>query len=497
MGVQNDITEQVEAERDRDEHQTLLDAFYTSSPLLMGVVEVQDNDILIRSANAQSERPYDDLPGALTGQTLAALGRSDDDRAYWSRLFSEAVETRQTIQDVTSIPVYPADDEPVRWYNVTVAPLASDEGPNLAMFLLDEITGQREMMRQQADLTTALEQASDAVIITNAAVDAPGPTILYVNRAFEEMSGYTRDEAIGRDPRFMQGEMTGRVELDRVRRSLEAGERYRGELVNYTKRGDPYFVEVEIAPVRDDDGVVRRFVSTQRDVTPRRRLEREVLQAATSAQEQIARDLHDGLGQVLTGTAFQLHGIVQQLRAEASPLADDVAKAASHLQGAQDQARSLAHSLFPIAVRADGLFDALRQLAADASEAYNVTCTFATNITDPIASGETTGHLYRIAQEAMTNAIRHGDPSTVHIRLSGLPSATGTIPQGVLTIEDDGSGIDEYESDGMGMNTMQYRARQIGGVFKVDSISSGGTVVQVQFPLVADASTASVDIYRD
>ena len=496
VGVQNDITDQVEAERDRDEQRTLLDAFYTSSPLLMGVVEVHADDILIRSANAQSEGPYGDDPGRLHGQTLAALGRSDADRAYWAKLFNEAIQTGQTIQTTTSVPVHPGPEDRSGWYNVTVAPLKNSEGAPLAMFLLDEITEQRDILRQQADLTTALEQASDGVIITDAALDTPGPMILYVNRAFERMTGYTREEVIGRDPRFMQGEMTGRVELDRMRRQLKAGEPYRGELVNYTKDGEPYFVEVEIAPVRDEEGVVRRFVSTQRDVTSRRRLEREVLQATTSAQEQIARDLHDGLGQVLTGTAFHLHGVAEQLRSSGSPLVTDIERAASLIQDAQSQTRALAHSLYPLSVRAGSFFDALRQLAEEASATYDIHCTFATTLAEPVESTETAGHLYRIAQEALVNAIRHGKPSAVHIRLASLPAVPGTMPQAILSIEDDGKGIgDLVTSGGMGMSTMQYRARQIGGVFKIDSLSSGGTVVQIQFPL-GQGEQAPVDIYR-
>ena len=497
VGVQNDITEKVEAERDRDEHRTLLDAFYTSSPLLMGVVEVHPDDILIRSANGQSEGPYSDGPGQLQGQTLAALGRPEADRSYWSRLFNEAVESGRTVQTTTSIPVSPSPADRAGWYNVTVAPLKNAEGVPLAMFLLDEITEQREILRQQADLTTALDQASDSVIITDASMDSPGPIILYVNRAFEKMTGYSREEVIGRDPRFMQGEMTGRVELDRMRRQLDAGEPYRGELVNYTRDGQPYFVEIEIAPVRDEQGVVRRFVSTQRDVTPRRRLEREVLQATTSVQEQIARDLHDGLGQVLTGTAFHLHGIAEQLRSSGSALVKDIERAAALIQDAQTQTRTLAHSLYPLSVRGGSLYDALGQLAEDASRTHDITCTFATNLTGPVESTETAGHLYRVAQEALANAIRHGKPSAIHIRLSSLPSIPGVVPQAILSVEDDGEGIDNLAaSDGMGMNTMQYRAHQIGGVFKVDSLSSGGTVVQVQFP-IAQGEKAPVDIYRD
>ena len=497
VGVQNDVTDRVEAEQQRDGHARLLEAFYDSVQLVMGVVELQpDGRVIHLSANAKGEDVYSVAPSEIRGKTPAELGYTESETRKWREHIEACRESGGPVRFGTTFPWDAVPGvEGTRTFTVVVSEV--DRAARLYSYVVEDVTDQLRTESERSDLAAALEYASDGVVITDADMNRPGPEILYVNRAFEAMTGYTRDEVIGRNPRFMQGEMTGRVELDRLRRTLEAGEPYRGELVNYTKAGEPYFVEVEIAPVRDADGVVRRFVSTQRDVTNRRRLEREVLQAATSAQEQIARDLHDGLGQVLTGTAFYLYSVVQRLRESGSPLLPDVSRAAGLVQDAQNQARSLAHSLYPFVGGGDAFFDALAQLASDASDAYGIRCTFATDLTEPIESDETTGHLYRIVQEALTNAVRHGRPSTLHVRLSPLPAPNGGTPSAVLTVEDDGSGIKDSEAGGMGMSTMQYRTRQIGGVLKVDSPRTGGTVVRVQFPLGVEAAAAPVDIYRD
>lgn len=484
VGVQNDVTESVEAERDRNEQRELLEAFYSSSPLLMGVVEVQDDDLLILSANARSEVPYGDAD-ALTGKTLKALGRSEADQAYWIALFNEAIQTRQTVQATTSIPVRPEAGEPVRWYNVTIAPLPG-EGSDIALFLLDEVTEQRETLSRQADLTTALEQASDAVVITDASLDADGPHILYVNRAFEETTGYRRDEVIGRNPRFMQGPMSDRQELDRLRRHLEEGRPFRGELVNQAKSGKSYVIEIDVIPIVNDDGEVIRFVSTQRDVTERRRLEAEVLGATSRAQAEIARNLHDGVGQILAGTAYHLHALARDLASESSVYAKQATEAAALIQQAQDQTRTLAHGLFPVAVEGDGLLAELERFAGETASIYGIDCRLEALGPVCISPEGRAADLYRIVQEAVTNAIRHGKPLSVVIRLGVEEGPMGMLV--TLAVEDDGSGFADLaqEGNGIGVSTMRYRARRLGGTLEIVTAPDAGTTVRVRFPQNAE-----------
>ena len=128
-------------------------------------------------------------------------------------------------------------------------------------------------------LTAAVESANDAIIITEALLDLPGPRIEYVNPAFARMTGYTNDDIRGQTPRLLQGPKTDRGLLQRLRKDLELSRSFHGETINYRKDGSEYFVEWRITPLIDDDGTVIKWVAIQRDVTPRvlAELERERL----------------------------------------------------------------------------------------------------------------------------------------------------------------------------------------------------------------------------
>jgi PAS domain S-box-containing protein len=127
-----------------------------------------------------------------------------------------------------------------------------------------------EMLRL---LTSAVVQSKEAVLITDAQLEAPGPRVVFINPAFVAMAGYTADEMIGRTPRILQGPRTDPAVLDRLRRNLAQGEPFEGETFNYRKDGTEYIVQWQIAPIRDPGGPITHFVSVQRDVTERRRVE--------------------------------------------------------------------------------------------------------------------------------------------------------------------------------------------------------------------------------
>ncbi|WP_246102161.1 HWE histidine kinase domain-containing protein [Methylobacterium terricola] len=129
-----------------------------------------------------------------------------------------------------------------------------------------------------------VEASGEAILITSAELDEPGPRIEYANPAFTRMTGYEAHEILGRSPRFLQGPRTDRASLDRLRASLEAGEAAQGEALNYRKDGTTYVVEWLITPVRDAGGRIVRWVSAQRDVTERH--------ASEERQNLLVRELH-------------------------------------------------------------------------------------------------------------------------------------------------------------------------------------------------------------
>jgi PAS domain S-box-containing protein len=140
----------------------------------------------------------------------------------------------------------------------------------------------------------AVENLGEAVMITDAEIDPPGPRIIYVNPATEVITGYRREEMIGRNPRFLQGPQTDRNTLDRIRRHLRRGEPINAELINYRKDGTSYWVEVHIFPVRDATGRVTHFAAIERDVT-----ERKQLQTALAESNRLYRMLTESMRDVI------------------------------------------------------------------------------------------------------------------------------------------------------------------------------------------------------
>ena len=120
---------------------------------------------------------------------------------------------------------------------------------------------------------SAMEVAGEAVVVTSAELDAPGPRILYVNPAFTRMTGYAPEEVLGQTPRMLQGPGTDRTVLDRMRVDLASTGQFHGEAVNYAKDGTPYVIDWLITGARDETGRVTEWVSVQRDVTGRKALE--------------------------------------------------------------------------------------------------------------------------------------------------------------------------------------------------------------------------------
>gem|GEM_PF-2042055 len=126
-------------------------------------------------------------------------------------------------------------------------------------------------------MQASLEHLSDLVVVTDADLASTGPHIVYVNQAVIERTGYTREQLIGYSPRLFQGKDTCRETLDRIGSALHRGEKVREELLNYTSSGDAYWVDISIVPLLDDDGRLTHFVSTQSDVTSRKRIESDLL----------------------------------------------------------------------------------------------------------------------------------------------------------------------------------------------------------------------------
>ena len=152
-------------------------------------------------------------------------------------------------------------------------------------------------------LETAVAQAKEAVLITSARLDPPGPEILFVNPAFSEMTGYSQEEVLQKTPRILQGPKSDRAMLTELREALSRGEPFSGETVNYRKDGSEYYVEWDITPIRNSGGQISHFLSIQRNVTARKLAENQLKEMFRQV-EKSRNDLGSILNELRIGTAM-------------------------------------------------------------------------------------------------------------------------------------------------------------------------------------------------
>ena len=135
------------------------------------------------------------------------------------------------------------------------------------------------------DPSAILDAASESIIVTRANLESPGPTIIYVNPTFEQMTGWTADQIVGKSPRLLQGEKTDRSIFEGMHAALRRGDRWEGQAINYRRDGTEFVMEWSITPLKDATGQTTHFVAVQRDVTARVEAERRIAEAREAARE--------------------------------------------------------------------------------------------------------------------------------------------------------------------------------------------------------------------
>jgi signal transduction histidine kinase len=212
-----------------------------------------------------------------------------------------------------------------------------------------------------------------------------------------------------------------------------------------------------------------------------RELERDIVVASEREQLRIGADLHDGLCQYLAGITCLTGSLHEDLLNHFPPLAGAAAELHGLVKDAIVQARNIARGIAPVHMDEAGLVAALDELAATTRSLREIDCSFESEGEVSISDREMATHLYRIAQEATSNAIRHGHATTVSIRLAMDEGNTN------LTVQDNGIGIriTEPPATGMGLRSMRYRAGLLNGNFEVSTLPEGGTLVCCRVPVSA------------
>jgi PAS domain S-box-containing protein len=213
--------------------------------------------------------------------------------------------------------------------------------------------------------------------------------------------------------------------------------------------------------------------------TERHRLEQQILEISDREQARIGQDIHDGLCQQLVSLAFDANSLEGELSRQQRPEAATARRIAGFLDQAITETRQLSRGLFPIRLEAEGLVPALEELARATRERFQIGCRVTSKKPVVVENRLTATHLYRIAQEAVTNAVKHSQARKVAIRLR---DRAGGLE---LSVEDDGAGLPAAkpkEAKGLGLHIMDYRARSIGGTLRLAPGSRGGTKVSCCVP---------------
>jgi two-component system, LuxR family, sensor kinase FixL len=298
-----------------------------------------------------------------------------------------------------------------------------------------------------------------------------------VNPAARKLFGYTAEEMVGENVSILMPEpyssehgmylgnyhKTGKAKIIGIGR----------EVIGRRKDGSVFPMDLSVGEVRLAGE--RFFTGIVRDITERKQLEKEILEISDREQRRIGQDLHDDLCQHLAG--IELMSEVLQQKLEGTAEAVDARRIGESVQDAIEQARRLARGLSPMEMESADLVHVLDELAANTSKMFHVNCRFHSEVPVMVTDAAASMHIFRIAQEAISNAVRHGRADDITIALYARNE------EAMLSIIDNGVGFpaEKHGNPGMGLRIMKYRAGMIGGTLEVGSANGTGAVISCLF----------------
>lgn len=212
-----------------------------------------------------------------------------DDLSRVRRAFEEAESFGEAQRFEWRVPTSSGE---LRWFASVVSPLRQDDRHNGFLLFSEDITERKVNETWLRLYQTATARTEDVIIVTEAEpFDPPGPRILYVNRTFEQLTGYAAEEVVGETPRILQGPKTDREVLGRIKAAMRDWKPIRVELINYKKNGEEIWVDLSLAPVSDGSGHFAYWLGMQRDITPQKRLE-QTLRDMVEEKEILIQEIH-------------------------------------------------------------------------------------------------------------------------------------------------------------------------------------------------------------
>ena len=337
------------------------------------------------------------------------------------------------------------------------------------------IETENQLKRNEALSHTIFNASSDAIIT----FDESGK-IFNSNRRAEELFGFKKEEIEGQSFLMLLSSpfrdqienLLNKSKMPDVVSIIGKSKDYQGKSAD----GRVFPIELTVNEVEWEG--TRFFTGLIRDLTARRNLERRIMESGQEERRKIGRDLHDGLGQMLTGTRMLAENLAKRLKMNGVDGSEDIEEIAMVIREADEFARKLAKGLVQVDIEKKGLSVALHELCTQTEKLTGVKCDYTDFEDARVHDHNLALHLYRIAQEAINNAVKHGKPDTIRVRLSNNGHHTA------LSIMDDGTGFSDEQKpmDGSGIEIMKHRALVMGGVLEISIIPEELTQVRCIIP---------------
>jgi PAS domain S-box-containing protein len=392
-------------------------------------------------------------------------------------------------------------------------------------------------------LEATVVNARDGVVITTADLEGDGPKIIYVNEAFANITGYSAEEAIGRTPRILQGKETQHHELDRLKEALKAGKPFEGEVINYHKNGTPYWLDISIVPIHNEDGQITHFTAIERDITEKKRVETQIqdyadklellrfdaleakkkAEAASQAKSEFLANMSHELRTPMNGIIGMTEILLD------SGLNMEQLENAEILRASSDNLLTILNDILDISKIEAGeltienvpyhMETAVRQiiqlfLPIALDQGVDLLFESGENV-PPMVRGDL-GRLQQILRNLISNALKFTEYG--HIKVIVKAIERGGDMQLYFAVEDTGIGIPKdklhsifekftqadtsvtrkFGGTGLGLAITQQLVELMGGDISVDSIEGQGATFWFTLPLVlAGENDRPVNLYDD
>ncbi|QNI30153.1 PAS domain S-box protein [Alloacidobacterium dinghuense] len=400
-----------------------------------------------------------------------------DDKQRWS---VEAAEMFLTGKPLRSSYRVIARDGRVIWFHCDARMVRRDDGRpwfiHGVAFDISDLKRVEEKLEEERNFVTTILDTVGALVVV---LDDAG-RILRFNPACELTTGYSIEEVQGKCiwDLFLLPEEAARFRtMFEVLRADLLTQDYQSTWM--TKHGEQRLIAWTSTLLHGNGGTSNYVIATGIDITERKQLEKAILDISAREQRRIGQDLHDGLGQHLTGIAFMAKVHEARLAEHKRSETEDATKIVKLVNEAIHKTRELARGLLPVVSDSHGLMSALQVWTAEVEDLFGVSCRFQCESPVLIHDVTTATHLYHIAQEAVNNAMKHGEAQNIVIEL------TADQERGRLAVRDDGKGIADVSerAQGMGRHIMRYRAGMVGGALEIQRVPPRGTVVICSFPM--------------